>query len=47
MHPHKTTVERAFELAQSAGCRSTSEITSRLRAEGLLLVSRFLGNSGL
>ena len=34
MDQNKTSLERAFELARSGGCRSVTEIRSRLKSEG-------------
>jgi hypothetical protein len=34
MDPNKTCLERAFDLARSGACRSTSGLKARLRMEG-------------
>jgi len=34
MEPHKTAIERAFELAKSGSCVTNSEIKQALRSEG-------------
>ncbi len=34
MDPNKTSLERAFELVRSGGCRNIGEIRSRLNSEG-------------
>ena len=36
MELHKTTLERAFELASSGKCRSVAELVRRLNHEGYL-----------
>lgn len=37
MKPHVTPIERAFELARSGQCRSTTEIKKALKTEGYLI----------
>ncbi|NGP17998.1 hypothetical protein [Devosia aurantiaca] len=37
MKPHVTPIERAFELARSGQCRSTTEIKKALKSEGYVI----------
>ncbi|QQR40237.1 hypothetical protein [Devosia rhizoryzae] len=37
MKPHVTPIERAFELARSGQCRSTTEIKKALKSEGYMI----------
>ncbi len=34
MEPHKSAIERAFELARLGACKSVNEIKQKLRDEG-------------
>jgi hypothetical protein len=34
MDPHKSPIERAFEIARAGACRTVDEVRNLLRAEG-------------